>query len=90
MSRPTPTTTLKMEDQDTTYRVESPEDQLEDNLEPPFVIAVQGSMESGKSTLIKSLVHHFTKQKVTSVKGTVTLRTNRNQRITFLECPTNM
>lgn len=63
---------------------------MEDNLEPPFVIVVQGSLESGKTTLIRSLVQHFTKQKVTDVKGTVTLRTNRNQRITFLECPTNM
>ena len=77
-----------MENEDVTYRIE--EDGEEDNLDPPFVIVVQGSMESGKTTLIKSLVHHFTKQKVTEVKGTITLRTNRNQRITFLECPTNM
>jgi ribosome biogenesis protein BMS1 len=63
---------------------------LEDDLEPPFVIVVQGSVESGKTTLIKSLVNHFTKQKVTNVRGTITLRTNKNQRITFLECPTNM
>ena len=77
-------------EENTTYRVESLEEEEEDNLEPPFVIVVQGSLESGKTTLIKSLVFHFTKQKVTSVKGTITLRTNRNQRITFLECPTNM
>jgi ribosome biogenesis protein BMS1 len=70
--------------------VESPEEALEDDLEPPFVIVVQGSVESGKTTLIKSLVHHFTKTKVTNVRGTITLRTNKNQRITFLECPTNM
>ena len=78
---------LVNEDQ-TTYRIE--EEDEEDNLEPPFVIAVQGSLESGKTTLIKSLVYYFTRQKVTTVKGTITLRTNRNQRITFLECPTNM
>ena len=36
------------------------------------------------------MVHHFTKQKVTTVRGTITLRTNKNQRITFMECPTNM
>ena len=47
-------------------------------------------MESGKTTVIRSLVLHFTKQKVTDVKGTITLRTNKNQRITLLECPTNM
>ena len=35
-------------------RVETEED--EDNLEPPFVIVVQGSRECGKSTLVKSLV----------------------------------
>ena len=39
-------------------RVETEE---EDNLEPPFVIVVQGSRECGKSTLVKSLVQHFTK-----------------------------
>ena len=39
-------------------RVETEE---EDNLEPPFVIVVQGSREGGKSTLVKSLVQHFTK-----------------------------
>ncbi len=79
-----------MEDEQVTYRVETEQDLEDDNLEPPFVIAVQGSVESGKTTLIKSLVYHYTRQRVTSVKGTITLRTNRNQRITFLECPTNM
>lgn len=51
-----------MEEQDdgTTYRIEE-EGDLEDNLEPPFVIAVQGSLESGKTTVIRSLVQHFTK-----------------------------
>ena len=33
----------------------------EDDLDPPFVIVVQGSRQSGKTTLIKSLVQHFTK-----------------------------
>ena len=32
----------------------------EDDLEPPFVIVVQGSRESGKTTVIKSLVQHLT------------------------------
>jgi polynucleotide 5'-kinase involved in rRNA processing len=40
-------------------RVETEEE--EENLEPPFVIVVQGSHECGKSTLVKSLVQHFTK-----------------------------
>ena len=70
--------------------METEEESREDDLDPPFIIAVQGSSESGKTTLIKSLVFHFTKQKVSTVRGTVTLRTNKNQRITFMECPTNM
>ena len=51
---------------------------------------MQGSKESGKTTLIKSLVQHFTRQKIVDVKGTITLRTNKNKRITFYECPTDM
>ncbi len=78
------------EEMQMTYRVETSQDANEDNLAPPFVIVVQGSKESGKTTLIKSLVYHFTRQKLTDVKGTITLRTNKNQRITFYECPTDM
>lgn len=62
----------------------------DENLDPPFVIVVQGSRESGKTTLIKSLVQHFTRQKINDVKGTITLRTNKNSRITIYECPTDM
>ena len=50
-----------MGDDQTTYRVETEQEQLEDDLEPPYIIVVQGSSESGKTTLIKSLVHHFAK-----------------------------
>lgn len=53
--------TSKEEEDKVTYRIETELEQEEDNLEPPFVIAVQGSVESGKTTLIKSLVYHFTK-----------------------------
>lgn len=79
-----------MEDQEKPeFRLETEQD-LTDNLDPPFVIVVQGSRESGKSTVIQSLVYHFTKQKINDVKGTITLRTNKNMRITLYECPTDM
>jgi ribosome biogenesis protein BMS1 len=71
------------------YRIEN-EFEADDNLEPPYVIVVQGSKESGKTTLIKSLVHSFTKQKINDVKGTITLRTNKNKRIMLYECPTDI
>jgi len=57
---------------------------------PPFVIVVQGSKQSGKSTLIRSLIHHYTKQKITSINGTITVRTNKNRRITIIECPNDI
>ena len=79
-----------MQEEQQTFRVESPEEAEEDNLEPPFIITVQGSAESGKTTVIQSLVHQFVKQKIHNVRGTITLRTNKNQRITFLECPTQL
>lgn len=45
------------EEVNTHYRVERPDEAAQDDLAPPFVIIVQGSKESGKTTLIKSLVH---------------------------------
>lgn len=67
---------------------EAPEpetDETED--EPPYVIVVQGPKKSGKTTLIQSLVKHYTRHKLNSVHGTVTLRSGRNRRITLIECP---
>lgn len=72
------------------YHIVTEVDPDDDNLDPPFVIVVQGSKQSGKTTLIKSLVQHFTKQKIHDVRGTITLRTNKNHRITLYECPTEM
>lgn len=38
------------------YHIVTEVDPDDDNLDPPFVIVVQGSKQSGKTTLIKSLV----------------------------------
>lgn len=59
-------------------------------MDPPFVVVVQGPKNVGKTTLIKSLVKHYTKQTLTDVKGPVTVRANRNLRVTFYECPTDI
>jgi ribosome biogenesis protein BMS1 len=48
---------------------------------------VQGSKQSGKSSLIRSLIKHYTKYKVDEINGTITLRANKKQRITIIECP---
>ena len=64
--------------------------QDEDINDPPFIVVVQGSRESGKSTLTKSLLMHYTRQKLTSINGTITVRTNKNRRVTFIECPNDI
>lgn len=57
---------------------------------PPFVVVVQGSSQSGKSSIIRSLVKHYTKHKVDRVNGPITLRSSRKQRITLMECPNDL
>ena len=44
------------EEVNTTYRIERRDEAEGEDLSPPFVIIVQGSKESGKTTLIKSMV----------------------------------
>ena len=53
---------------------------------PPVVVVVQGSAKSGKSTLIRSLVRYYTGHKVAELKGPITIRTGKNQRLTLIEC----
>ena len=53
---------------------------------PPKLILIQGPPKSGKTTLIKSLVKHYTKINIKDPKGPITIRTSRKQRITLLEC----
>ncbi len=57
---------------------------------PPFVVTVQGPRDCGKSTIIRSLVHHYTKHKINHVSGTISLRTSKTTRLTFYECPNDM
>ncbi len=57
---------------------------------PPIVVAVCGPSGVGKTTLIKSLVKHYTKQNLSSVVGPVTVVAGKNRRLTFIECPNEL
>jgi len=46
--------------------------------------------QSGKTTLIKSLVKNFTKHTIQNVKGPITVRANKNRRVTLIECPNDI
>ncbi|KAJ2419597.1 Glycoside hydrolase 2 (Mannanase, beta-galactosidase), partial [Coemansia sp. RSA 2522] len=53
---------------------------------PPIVVAVAGPPQSGKSTLIKSLVRRYTKHTLSEIRGPVTVVSGKHQRLTFMEC----
>lgn len=56
-------------------------------LEPaPFVIAIVGPPSVGKSTLMQNLIKNYTRQKLNNIKGPVTVVTNKNRRLTIIEC----
>ncbi|CAG8682073.1 16974_t:CDS:10, partial [Dentiscutata erythropus] len=57
---------------------------------PPVVVAVVGPPQTGKSTLIKSLVKRYTKHNLTEVKGPITVISGKKRRITFIECANDM
>lgn len=57
----------------------------------PHVVAVVGPPQCGKSTLIKSLVKHYTKQSISGdIKGPITVVTGKARRLTFIECPNDL
>eukprot|EP00818_Percolomonas_sp_WS_P008861 CAMPEP_0117436418 /NCGR_PEP_ID=MMETSP0759-20121206/996_1 /TAXON_ID=63605 /ORGANISM="Percolomonas cosmopolitus, Strain WS" /LENGTH=1161 /DNA_ID=CAMNT_0005228015 /DNA_START=84 /DNA_END=3569 /DNA_ORIENTATION=+ len=52
--------------------------------DPPKVVVVAGGKGSGKSTIIKSLVKHYTRRKLDSVDGPITVKAGKS-RLTFFE-----
>lgn len=44
---------------------------------PPIVVVVMGPPKVGKSTLIQCLIRNFTRQKLTEIRGPVTIVSGR-------------
>ena len=61
-----------------------------DDSPPPVVVAVAGPPGSGKSTLIKCLIKHYCKQKITEINGPITVLCSKTKRITFIEVDNNI
>lgn len=51
----------------------------------PRVVAVVGPKGVGKSTIIRNLVKHYSKRKLVTVTGPVTVVSGRKKRVTFVE-----
>ncbi|XP_054717978.1 ribosome biogenesis protein BMS1 homolog isoform X2 [Uloborus diversus] len=52
----------------------------------PAIVALVGPPKVGKTTLLKCLIKNFTRQKMTSIQGPITLISGKKKRITFIEC----
>ena len=44
----------------------------------------------GKSTIIKSLVKHYTKHNLSDIKGPITIIAGKKRRLTFVECTNHL
>lgn len=53
---------------------------------PPIVVVVTGPPKVGKSTLIRCLIRNFTRQKLTEIRGPVTVVSGKKRRLTIIEC----
>ncbi|KAI3914686.1 hypothetical protein MKW92_021860 [Papaver armeniacum] len=56
----------------------------------PYVVAVQGPPNVGKSLLIKSLVKVFIKRDLDNIRGPITVVAGKCRRLQFVECPNDV
>uniref|UniRef100_H2ZWM2 BMS1 ribosome biosis factor n=1 Tax=Latimeria chalumnae TaxID=7897 RepID=H2ZWM2_LATCH len=57
---------------------------------PPFVVVVVGPPKVGKSTVIQCLIRNFTRQKLTEIRGPITIVSGKNRRLTVIECSSDI
>lgn len=63
----------------------APTDRSGGDAAAPRVVAVVGPARTGKTTIIRNLVRHYTKRNIKKVTGPITIVTGKKRRVTFLE-----
>jgi ribosome biogenesis protein BMS1 len=66
------------------------QDRSDFDVPPPIIVAVHGPPGVGKSSLIKCLVKHYTKQGVNDLKGPITFVAAKKRRVTLIEVPNDI
>ena len=54
------------------------------------MVLIQGPPGVGKTTLIKCLIKHYTKQNVSDILGPITVVSGKKRRLTIVECPQDL
>ena len=63
---------------------------LREHIGSPSLRALSSFRQVGKSTLIRCLVKHYTRQNLADVRGPITVVAGRKRRITLIECPSDL
>lgn len=58
----------------------------EQEIAPPFIVAIVGPPKCGKSTVLYSLIKYYTKSPVSQINGPITVISGKRRRLTFIEC----
>lgn len=53
---------------------------------PPYVVALVGPANVGKTTLMRCLIRNYTRQNLNKIEGPVTVVSGKKRRLTFIEC----
>lgn len=56
----------------------------------PLIIVVHGPRGVGKSSVIRCLINHYTRQDIEKIIGPVTVIAGKERRLCFVECPKDL